>query len=110
VWITGYITWKKVGPHSYLATHFVMFPDEDPAPPDVGGYVKDVSEYWLIDKNTLEGRSEGWWVVGNDRSDRSLSVPSGDLRFTAPDSKPRRRQFPELAHDLDFTAFPSSKE
>lgn len=63
---TGYSTWKKTGPHRYLMTTFVMFPDDNPDPPDEGGYIKDIKELWLIDKNTLEGRSEGWWVVGSD--------------------------------------------
>ena len=66
VWSTGAITWKKAGPNRYLATHFVMFPDANPEPPDESGYVKDLCEYWLIDDNTLEGRSQGWWVAGND--------------------------------------------
>jgi len=63
--------WRKVGRNSYISTTWLMIPDGD-------GYLKLIEEFWMIDKNTMEGRQEGWWIVGQDPLDPPVP-PIGPL-------------------------------
>ena len=52
-------TWRKAARNRYISATWLMIPDSD-------GYLKLNEEFWMIDKNTMEGRQEGWWIVGQD--------------------------------------------
>lgn len=63
--------WRKVGSHRYISTIWSMIPEAD-------GYLKIIDEFWMIDKDTMEGRQEGWWIVGRDPLDPPVP-PVGPL-------------------------------
>jgi hypothetical protein len=55
-------TWRRVGTDRFASTIWVMKPGAD-------GYGKVIEEIWMIDKDTMEARIEGWWIVGPDPID-----------------------------------------
>lgn len=50
--------WQKVGRNRYRTTFYVMIP------PD--GFLRNIEEFWMVNKDEMEGRQEGWWVPGTD--------------------------------------------
>jgi hypothetical protein len=52
-------SWEKVAGNRYRATFYVMIPD-------AGGILKIIEEFWMVNKNEMQGRQEGWWVPGSD--------------------------------------------
>ena len=49
--------WRKIRGNRFISTLWIMIPDAD-------GYIKVIDEFWMIDKDTMEGRQESWWIVG----------------------------------------------
>lgn len=51
--------WRKTGRNRYIATVYVMIPEGN-------GYIRIIDEFWMVNKDEMEGRQEGWWVPGKD--------------------------------------------
>lgn len=67
-------SWEKTRGNRFASTFYIMIPPN--------GYVKVVQEFWMVGKNEMRGREEGWFVVGQD----PLAAPAallwtGDLTF-----------------------------
>lgn len=58
-WTNSAGSWEKVGSNRYRCTFYVMIPDGN-------GYLRIVEEFWMLDKDRMEGRQESWWVPGQD--------------------------------------------
>ena len=72
--------WEKTGDRTFVVSFFTVVTDE--ATGEHIGYVKVLVENTLVDKDTFEGRSEGWFLLGTDPFnpvDMFLILVSDDL-------------------------------
>jgi len=58
-------TWQKTGRQTFVVSFYSMVVDESD-PPQLIGYVKANVENVQVDKDTIEGRSEIWFLLGTD--------------------------------------------
>jgi hypothetical protein len=61
--LSSYGSWEKKGDR-VTARHYTILPDENTL--EHIGYLKVLLDYRLVDKDTLEGRSEVWFLLGTD--------------------------------------------
>jgi len=52
-------SWEKLAGNRYRSTFYVMIPEFD-------GILKVREEFWMLNKDEMEGRGEAWWVPGQD--------------------------------------------
>ncbi len=57
-WTNSAGSWEKVAGDRYRSTFYVMVPE--------AGILKISEEFWMLNKDEMEGRYEGWWIVGSD--------------------------------------------
>ena len=77
---TSHGSWKKTGKRTFVVSWYVIFTDEGTG--EHVGYIKALVENTLVDKNTIEGRTEVWFLVGTDPfnpQDMFLVAVSEDL-------------------------------
>ena len=58
-------SWRKMNGRTFVVTFYLPIID-DSEPPQLVGYSKALVENTLIDKDTFEGRTEVWFLVGTD--------------------------------------------
>ena len=56
--------WEKTGNRTFVVSFYTIVTDELTG--EHIGYFKVLTENTLVDKNTFEGRSEGWFLLGTD--------------------------------------------
>ena len=61
---TSHGSLKKMGKRTFVVSWYVIFTDEGTG--EHVGYIKALVENTLVDKNTIEGRTEVWFLVGTD--------------------------------------------
>ena len=63
----SYGTWKKTGKRTFVVSFYAIFVDEVTG--EHVGYIKSLVKNTLVDKDTIEGRTEVWFLLGTDPSD-----------------------------------------
>ncbi len=58
-WTNTVGSWEKVRANRYRSTFYVLIPDGP-------GVLKISEEFWMLNRNRMEGRYEIWWVPGED--------------------------------------------
>jgi hypothetical protein len=62
----SYGTWKKTGKRTFVVSFYAIFADEVTG--EQVGYIKSLVGNTLIDNDTIEGRTEVWFLLGTDPS------------------------------------------
>jgi hypothetical protein len=60
----SYGAWKKTGKRTFVVSFYAIFADEVTG--EHVGYIKSLVENTLVDRDTMEGRTEVWFLVGTD--------------------------------------------
>jgi hypothetical protein len=63
---SSYGTWEKTGNRTFVVSWYAIIADEVTG--EHIGYVKSLVENTLVDKDTIEGHTEVWFLLGTDPS------------------------------------------
>jgi hypothetical protein len=79
-------SWEKTGSRTFVVSWYSLL--TDPGTGEHFGYIKSIVENELVDKDTIEGRTESWLLIGTDPFDPIDMILLGTSHDTGSRLKP----------------------